>query len=141
MSARIEIDVEEFSRVWKEKTEAFKAAMRRALEEAAASIKSEMETRAPTRTGALKSSIKAVVEETKAIVGPTVSYAPYVEYGTRPSPGRYVPSIAKRLVNPSLPHFGMHPGIRPTHFVEEAALASEPRIEAIFDSIMQEALE
>ena len=141
MSIKITIDLSEFLRVWKEKTDALKEAIRRGLEEAGALAKSEIESRAPVRTGALRSSVVVDVEGNTATVGPAATYAPYVEFGTRASPGRYVPAIGKRLVNPSLPHFGMHPGIRATHFVEQSALASEPQIEAVFETIMAELME
>ena len=41
----------------------------------------------------------------------SVGYAVWLEYGTRPSPGRYVPAIGKRVNN------GMHPGIAPRPFL------------------------
>ena len=141
MSVKIAIDLSEFQRVWKEKTDAFKEAIRRGLEEAGALVKSEIESRASVRTGALRSSVVVDVEGNAAKVGPTATYSPYVEFGTRASPGRYVPAIERRLVNPTLPHFGMHPGIRATHFVEQSALASEPQIEAVFETIMAELME
>jgi len=77
-----------------------------------------MQSIAPYRTGRLRGSIRTKIGDMCAEVGPTVDYAPYLEYGTRPSPGRYVPAIGKRLVDASLPYFGMHPGIRGRHFVE-----------------------
>jgi len=138
MSVKITVDLAEFSRVWKEKTEAIKEAIQQALEEAGALIKSEMETLAPVRTGALRSSIMVDVEADRVTVGPQVPYAGFVEFGTRPSPGRYVPAIGKRLVNPALPHFGMHPGIRATHFVERTALAAEPQLAEVFNRILAE---
>jgi len=140
MSVSVKIDLSEFNRLWKEKTDAVKEAIRRALEEAGALVKREMETQAPVRTGALRSSITVDVEGDRAIVGPNVAYAPYVEFGTRPSPGRYVPAIGKRLVNPALPHFGMHPGIKATHFVEKTALAVEPQLAEAFNRILAEVL-
>ncbi|MGB9672381.1 MAG: HK97 gp10 family phage protein [Candidatus Norongarragalinales archaeon] len=43
-----------------------------------------MRERAPVRTGRLRQSITVRLETGKVTVGPTVSYAPYVEYGTKP---------------------------------------------------------
>ena len=43
-----------------------------------------MRERAPVRTGRLRQSIVVRFERDKVAVGPTVSYAPYVEYGTKP---------------------------------------------------------
>jgi hypothetical protein len=47
-----------------------------------------------------------------------VDYAPIIDgYGrTRASPGRYVPAIGKRLVDPSKGDIGWHPGSRKTPF-------------------------
>ncbi|MBS7626870.1 HK97 gp10 family phage protein [Candidatus Bathyarchaeota archaeon] len=73
---------------------------------------------APVRTGMLKASITIQREGGKVSVGPTAPYAIYVVSGTRPSPGRYVPSIGRRLVDSKHPSFGMHPGIAPNPFVE-----------------------
>lgn len=39
-------------------------------------------TRAPVDTGALRNSISATVHTLSAEVGPTVNYAPYLEFGT-----------------------------------------------------------
>ena len=78
-----------------------------------------MKNIAPRKTGRLVESIQTQQSENRVRVGPTVYYAPYVEFGTKPSPGRYVPAIGKRLVDASLPHFGMHPGIEGQRFVEK----------------------
>ncbi len=43
-----------------------------------------MRERAPVRTGRLRQSIVVRLEKDKVAVGPTVPYAPYVEYGTKP---------------------------------------------------------
>ena len=141
MSVTVRIDLSEFDRAWKEKTEAFKAAVRRALEEVGALIKDEMQGNAPFRTGALRSSIQVQVEDTRALIGPTVKYAPYVEFGTQASPGRYVPAIAKRLVNPALPHFGMHPGIKGQYYVTQTAAGAGPTVEAVFQEILRQVME
>jgi len=62
----------------------------------------------------LRESITVEVEEDRRLVRvlPTVPYAIYVELGTEPSPGRYVPILEKRLVAPSVrnPDIGTHPG-------------------------------
>jgi len=141
MSVRISVDLSGFEAVWKEKTEGVRTAIQRALEEAGYAVKREMEGLSPVRTGALKGSITVILGEGNAWIGPTVPYAGFVEFGTRPSPGRYVPAIGKRLVNPALPHFGMHPGIRATHFVERTALAAEPQVAEVFNRILGEVLE
>lgn len=43
-----------------------------------------MREKAPVRTGRLRQSITTRIETGKVTVGPTASYAPYVEYGTKP---------------------------------------------------------
>jgi len=43
-----------------------------------------MREKAPVRTGRLRQSITVRLDTEKVTVGPTVSYAPYVEYGTKP---------------------------------------------------------
>ena len=44
----------------------------------------EMRERAPVRTSRLRDSIQVVRMGRVRLVGPTVPYAPYVEFGTRP---------------------------------------------------------
>jgi len=47
-------------------------------------IKSDMEARAPVRTGRLRQSIEIKVATNKVIIGPNTEYAAYVEFGTKP---------------------------------------------------------
>ena len=82
-------------------------------------ISNDMYWRAPFRNGMLAASISIERQADCVLIGPTVPYAYYVTKGTQPSPGRYVPAIGKRLVNPRLPHFGMHPGIRANPYIAE----------------------
>ena len=82
-------------------------------------ITNDMYWRAPFREGNLAASITIERQGDMILIGPTVPYAYYVTKGTKPSPGRYVPAIGKRLVNPSLPHFGMHPGIKANPYIRE----------------------
>ena len=96
---------------------------------------------ASSRTGRLISSIQTKVSENEATVGPTVHYAPYLEHGTRPSPGRYVPAIGKRLINPALPSFGMHPGIKPQPFVEPTRVEMEAFGRRVAEGIMARMIE
>ena len=57
-----------------------------------------------------------------------VEYAPYVEYGHRQTPGRYVPAIGKRLKE------GYVPGKRMLEI-------SEQELEALAPKILQDKLE
>jgi hypothetical protein len=87
-------------------------------------FRDEMFTRAPRgRTSDLANSITIIDEGDRILVGPTSEHAIYVSLGTGPSPGRYVPAIDRRLINPDLPGFGWHPGIRPNPYIEETAAA------------------
>lgn len=102
---------------------------RSVLQEVAQTAVRIMKEEAPVRTGRLRASIRAEIEDTEARIGPTVDYAKYVICWTRPSPGRYVPAIGKRLVNPRFFHaksgkvlmrdIGMHPGTPANPFVEK----------------------
>lgn len=65
--------------------------------------------------GGLRNSIEEDIDDDSVKIYPTKEYAVFVELGTSPSPGRYVPAIGKRLVNPAS---GMHPGIPANPFVE-----------------------
>ena len=77
-----------------------------------------MKRLAPVRSGKLAASITIEREADKVLVGPTVPYAGFVSHGTRPTPGRFVPAIERRLINSSLPSFGTHPGIAPNPYIE-----------------------
>ena len=136
MSVSATVDLAPFRDARTRKLEDLPRFIRACLEEAGAIVKQEMEANAPVRTGALRSSIRVFVEGNSVSITPTVPYAIYVNEGTRPSPGRYVPAIGKRLVNPTLPSFGMHPGVMGQHFVERAGDASQARITELFTRIL-----
>lgn len=70
----------------------------------------------PRRTGRLQDSFYDERSERSVRFYFDAPYARYVDQGTRPSPGRYVPALGKRLVNAR--RMGMHPGVRPRHFVQ-----------------------
>jgi hypothetical protein len=58
------------------------------------------------RTSRLRGSINLNVKSyDTATVGPTVYYAPFVEFGHKQEVGRYVPAIGARLVNPTAPAY------------------------------------
>jgi len=83
-----------------------------------------MHEKAPERTGRLKKSIRKNVKPYKAVIGPAVPYAVYVEYGTRPHEILPVHAralrfeVAGRVVFAARVH---HPGTRPQPFVRETA--------------------
>ena len=72
-----------------------------------------MKQEAPRRSGDLRRSIRIKTKTTSggkrdkryhARIGANVRYAQFVERGTSPSPGRFIPAIEKRI------RTGMHPG-------------------------------
>jgi HK97 gp10 family phage protein len=65
------------------------------------------------KSGRLKASIRYVVDSgtpTTAVVGSDADYAPFVEFGHSQTPGRFVPSLGKRLV---ADHVKPYPFVRP----------------------------
>ena len=54
------------------------------LYQSAFTVEAKAKLKAPVDTGRLRSSIASQVNETQAIIGSNVAYAPYVEFGTRP---------------------------------------------------------
>jgi len=85
-----------------------------------------MSAKAPVRSGRLLGSIRKIVSENEAIIGPTVPYAVYVEYGTAPHEIRPVRAkvlafeVAGKMVFTPIVH---HPGTKPNPFVRETAEA------------------
>jgi phage gpG-like protein len=47
-------------------------------------VQGQAKERAPVDTGRLRNSIATKVEETRALIGTNLSYAPHVEFGSRP---------------------------------------------------------
>ena len=74
----------------------------------------------------------------KVVVG--APHAVFVNEGTGPSPGRYVPAIDRRLKRKK-GGIGIHPGVRATHFFDNAIEAAVPRIWAMHDRYMDGELE
>lgn len=68
-----------------------------AVRKAAEATADDARQLAPVRTGALRSSIEATISGTRAEVGPTASYAPFVEFGTyKDAPQPFMgPAISK----------------------------------------------
>ena len=103
--------------------------------------------KAPVDTGRLRSSITTVLQPMKALVGPTVFYAPYVEYGTRPhwAPKGALQPWASRHGFPagSLGDFLVRRaiakrGTRAQPFMRPAAQASLPLIKGEFDQMVRD---
>ena len=60
--------------------------------------------KAPVDTGRLRTSVATVLGGTSAVIGPTIFYAPFVEYGTRP---HFPPPVA---LQPWAKRHGFGPG-------------------------------
>jgi len=96
------------------------------LDESAEMMAESIRDEAPKgATGKLRNSV--IIEEThdKRSVIVDSPYGRFVNDGTGPSPGRYVPAIGKRLVNPPR---GMHPGVPATHFFDKGVGYATSRI-------------
>lgn len=79
----------------------------------------------PRKDGTLQESFKGQIENNSRRLHFTwnAPHAEYVDKGVPPSPGRYVPAIGRRLVNPSRrnPSMGTHPGFKGRRYVEKMA--------------------
>ena len=102
----------------------FGRVVERFIERLADRTEEVMREKAPERTGRLKKSIRKSVRPNRAVVGPSVPYAVYVEYGTRPHEIRSVHARALRFEVEGRIVFAtrvLHPGTRPQPFVRETA--------------------
>lgn len=100
--------------------------------------------KAPVRTGALRASITKNVRAGEAEVGPTMPYAVYVEYGTRPHVIRPVYARALRFKVEGEIVFSMvvhHPGTRPQPFVRETASEVVMMLPRLVEKVWMEAVE
>ena len=85
-----------------------------------------MSAKAPVRSGRLLGSIRKIVSGNEAVIGPTVPYAVYIEYGTRPHEIHPVRArvlafeVAGKMVFTPIVH---HPGTKPNPFIRETAEA------------------
>lgn len=99
-----------------------------------------VEMHTPKRSGNLIKSAHIRVWPTRMHVWFDAPYAVYVDEGTGPSPGRYVPEpLGKRLVRESKtsPDIGEHPGIKGVHFSEAIANDLKDDLRNIVDVIIQ----
>ena len=104
-----------------------------------------MVKRAPMRTGELARSIRYEVRGDTAIVGPTVPYAPYVEFGTRPHEIRPRRAKALRFVvgkwwEPRRVVYArrvMHPGFRGRFFARHTVEDLHSEVPGIFAEVFR----
>lgn len=87
----------------------------------------------PYRTGQLAETFFSRVSGLQAVVGPTVYYAPMVEFGT--GPHDIYPIEKKALYWPGAKHPVKkvhHPGSKPNPFMERIVEAASPLINTMF---------
>lgn len=80
---------------------AYQAELARVVTKAGYDVEAQAKGLAPVLTGTLRRSIHTVLEEggLKAIIGPSVEYGKYVEFGTRHMPARpYLRPAFERVV-------------------------------------------
>ena len=103
-----------------------------------------MSAKAPVRSGRLLGSIRKIVSENEAIIGPTGPYAVYVEYGTSPHEIRPVFArvlafeVAGKMVFTPIVH---HPGTKPNRFIRETAEAVRDRIPVFWNQAIKRVVE
>lgn len=51
------------------------------------------------------------------------------EFGTKESPGRFVPAIGKRLIDDSRPDFGTHPGMKANKIITDTLIELKTRVQ------------
>ena len=93
----------------------------------------------PWRTGFLTHSFRAEVTTGLLRWFPTASYAPYVEFGTKPHV--IVPKDKKALYWPGAAHPVSrvnHPGSRANPFMERIISTSQPEIDAMFGTALSQ---
>ena len=103
-------------------------------------------TMAPVDTGRLRASVITIMEPSRALVGPTVHYAPHVEYGSRPhwAPKGALQPWARRHGFPMGPvgdflvrRIIARRGTKAHPFMRPAAAASLPLIRVEFHAMIQ----
>jgi hypothetical protein len=93
----------------------------------------------PWRTGFLTQSFRAEMTPGMLRWFPTASYAPYVEFGTKPH--TIVPKDKKALYWPGAAHpvrSVNHPGTKPNQFMERIIAESKGEIDAMFGTALHQ---
>jgi len=93
----------------------------------------------PWRTGFLTQSFRAELTSGMLRWFPTASYAPFVEFGTKPH--TILPKDKKALFWPGAAHpvrSVNHPGSKPNPFMERIVAASQDEINTTFGSALQQ---
>ena len=116
----------------------FDRIIERFIERLASHAEEVMRGKAPERTGRLKKSIRKSVRPNRAVVGPSIPYAVYVEYGTRPHEIRPVRARALRFEVEGRIVFAArvwHPGTRPQPFIRETAEQIREEVSEVFRDV------
>jgi hypothetical protein len=95
-------------------------------------MENEAKRETPVDKGFLRNSYETSFRPLEGTLRNTREYAPYVHYGHRQTPGRYVPAIGKRLVASFVPG---------NPFMDRAEGRAIPMIADIFDSDLKELLD
>ena len=93
----------------------------------------------PWRTGFLAQTFQAQLSSGMLRWFPTASYAPYVEFGTKPH--TILPVNKKALYWPGADHpvaSVNHPGTKPNPFMERIIAAAQSDIDAMFGTALQQ---
>jgi hypothetical protein len=93
----------------------------------------------PWRTGFLAQTFQAQLTTGMLRWFPTASYAPFVEFGTKPHV--ILPKNAKALYWPGADHPVArvnHPGTKPNPFMERIVAAAQPDIDAMFGTALSQ---
>ncbi len=93
----------------------------------------------PWRTGFLTQSFRAELTTGMLRWFPTASYAPYVEFGTKPHV--ILPKEKKALYWPGAAHpvrSVNHPGTKPNPFLERIISTAQPDIDAMFGTALSQ---
>jgi HK97 gp10 family phage protein len=114
----------------------------RFFSEAGDIVQNAMRETAPVRTGALRDSIRLQLGLDYVRVGPTVPYAAFVEFGTRPQ--EILPRRAQALRFETeageivYAKRVWHPGFEGRFFVRRAVMEAEPRLAELAKTIFSE---
>ena len=108
------------------------------MDRAANIMAEEIEEKAPKgRTKRLSESVRVETAPDLRRVVVDSPYGVHVNEGTGPSPGRYIPAIDRRLIDPRR-DIGIHPGVPATHFFDNAIELALPRIWQMYNQYMLE---
>lgn len=141
----IKVDMREF-RAWSEKLEkGNQTLLRRLMDESGSTIQELIRQNAPVRTGALRDSITIErVSTDTVLVGPTVPYAPFVEFGVVAHEIVPVKAQALRFQIDGETVFAkrvLHPGFEGRHFIKQSSEEAIPRLRDLAFELCKELFE